>query len=175
MKKSVHLLITLCTIAFFAGCSLKGPDPVFQRDAINIIFESSDDINSYGGEAHSLVLVVYQLSDINPFLKLAKTPDGISTLLAGQQFDKSVTAFNSYIVLPSTERQIMVNRAQESQYVAIVAGYYNILNPLDVARVYTIPVYTPPWWKFWDYTRVYENFNMTLFVSKSAIHGELEE
>lgn len=106
---------------------------------IVINYSSDKLLNYYDEEAHALMLIVYQMENINAFNKLAKDSLGIQRLLAYESFDKSVTGLDRFFIEPGEKSQLVIDRAENTKWIGIVAGYYNIV-PAQMVRTYEIPI-----------------------------------
>ena len=135
------LLMTACLVFPCLSCS-HNPDPVpswgFEPNGIRIYYAADKMLNTVEGSAHTVLLAVYQLTDANAFQKLAKYEDGIRRLLEGQQSDPSFTATQRFFVEPGESRSISLDRTENTRWLGVVAGYYN-LDPSRVSRVFEIP------------------------------------
>lgn len=132
-------LVVLC-----AGCGKKPPTPPqpqwkFEPRAIQVKCVADPMLNVYEDKPHTLLMVLYQLSDGNAFSDQAKTPDGIRTLLQAAHFDQSVMSVDKFFIQPGEEKTITLYRAQNAQYVGVAAGYYQLM-PGAVNRILSIPV-----------------------------------
>lgn len=138
------LLLAVFAVTGLASCSKKPPTPpqpkwAFEPKAIWLKYVADPTLNVYEGQPHTLVLQVYQLSDVNAFNDLTKTPEGLKTLLHGTHFDPTVVSTDQYFVQPGEEKTLTLFRAQNAQYVGLVAGYYQLV-PGAVNRMLSIPV-----------------------------------
>ncbi len=159
-KRVTHRLFMALCITFIAiggllaGCSSKkvAPSPfegagsdslkwVFETGAIELQLKTDSALNSYNDRPHTLVVIVYQLKEPTAFDDLTKTDGGVLKLLGCSRFDPSVTATQRIIIQPSEGKTVVLDRAEGSQYVGVVAGYYS-LNPLQIAKVFRIPINT---------------------------------
>jgi len=97
-------------------------------------------LNLYDTQGHTLVLCIYQLSDPNKFNSLAKTIDGVLSMLQCEKgFDDSAVTFQKMIIQPGDDIAQPMARAEKATAVGIVAGYYE-LDPLRATRMFTYPV-----------------------------------
>ncbi len=165
----VPFLLLLSFLAVLPGCAKKTPPPLqaggetmqspkeaastpagpmtegkvpargFCPKGIHIQYASTDDLNLYENNAHTVLLAVYQLSSLNAYNALAKTPEGLLRLLQAERFDPSVVGTDRFFVEPHEKKILAIDRAENAQYVAVVAGYYD-LQPGQVDRVFEIPV-----------------------------------
>ncbi len=112
---------------------------VYEKRAIQITVKAPADLNSVSGRPHSLALGVFQLSDPNTFSGLAETKQGAVELLQKGRIDDTVVNFTLINVQPGEEKKLSLNRAQTAQYLAVIAGYYD-LNPKKDVKVFAIPL-----------------------------------
>jgi type VI secretion system VasD/TssJ family lipoprotein len=117
------------------------PPPVqrnFARQGVEISFTADTMLNAFDDKAHTLLLVVYQLADVNAFNRLGANVEGIQKLLEADSFDPSVAGVDRFVAQPGEARLVKLNMAENARWVAIVAGYYN-LTPHVVSRLIQIP------------------------------------
>lgn len=97
-------------------------------------------LNLYDNQGHTLVLCLYQLSDPNKFLSLAKTREGVLTLLQCEKgFDDSAVTFQKMIIQPGDDFTQPMARAEKATAVGVAGGYFD-LDPQRSTRVFTYPV-----------------------------------
>ncbi|GAB6074648.1 type VI secretion system lipoprotein TssJ [Nautilia lithotrophica] len=167
MKKYLLFLI----IFLFYGCgSSSQPTPIktsYQPGGIKINYESSNRLNFFENEAHSIIVFIYQLSDKNMFEALCNDQSGVYELLKGKIFDKSVLNVTKKIIFPAQKGSIIEDRLQNTKYIGIVAGYFNspkcILIPLKIKNAYFTSV------KFWKPTKYIENLNTNIVFLEDNI------
>jgi len=111
----------------------------YEPKGIVIGYKADKTLNFYDGSSHSLMLAVYQLDSINAFNELAKDLDGVNKLLSLSKFDKSVLGYDRYFVEPAETNQIEIDRLEGAKWLAIVAGYYELI-PAQAIRTYEIPI-----------------------------------
>ncbi len=142
MAKYPKLFVTLAVLVLLGGCASKPvglPDYSYSKDAININLHAADKLNVYQGVSHTLLVCVYQLKDRTAYNQLVGKKDGLYKLLRGQKFNPSVTYSEKIIMHPGTDKQLTLDRAEGTKYLAIVTGYYN-MSPEKMTRVFDIPV-----------------------------------
>lgn len=115
----------------------------FAAKSIELRFNATAGLNSYEGEPHSLVIAVYQLSDPNQFYRYRVSRKKLTEIMEAHRFDPSVTAFDQIFLQPGEERVIRLDRAENSRFVALVAGYYQT-DPDQSTRLFEIPVKVSP-------------------------------
>jgi type VI secretion system VasD/TssJ family lipoprotein len=115
------------------------PSRPYASKAIQIQYRADENLNIYEEKPHTLMLVVYQVSDINPFNNNIKDAPGLTTLLKGEKFDQTVMAVDKFFIEPGDTSHIDIDRYENVKWVGIVAGYYD-LTPGQVTRAYELPV-----------------------------------
>lgn len=93
--------------------------------AVRLRLSADRDLNMYGSKAHSLQICVYQLDKPDAFLDLAKTQEGVTTLLKAEAFDKSVKNVVRLFVQPLEDAVYELDRAESATFVGIVCGYFD--------------------------------------------------
>ncbi len=143
----VTILSIMCT-----ACQSKNqtaPPPVqwdFEQDAIHLRYDASPDLNQYGGSSHSLMLLVFQLTDAADFTNYTQTPDGILRLLQYHDLDrrKSIDLKNKadlqrFFINPGSSDVLHIDRVKDARWIGVVAGYFDIV-PEQSTQVIRIPV-----------------------------------
>lgn len=110
----------------------------FAKNAVQIEIEADGRLNEYDGQAHTLLLGVYQMEDSAPFYKLAA-----DSLLLAKSFEPSSGSgafiqFDRYVISPGQRTIITLNRAQKTKFAAIAAGYYGL--DASATRLFQVPV-----------------------------------
>lgn len=126
---TIKLILLLLSLFFLISGCAKDPKPEWKygEDAITVVYRSAMDLNAVNDRPHSLMLVIYQLKDINEFNRFAGYKEGLRKLLEAKVFDESVMAMKKIYVEPGGARNITLNRAENSRFVGIVAGYYDLV------------------------------------------------
>jgi type VI secretion system VasD/TssJ family lipoprotein len=138
-KNLSALLILALLLGACAAQPLPPPEWGYEKDAIKIHLKADDKLNLDDGAPHTLVLCTYQLKDPNTFNQLSEDADGIYKLLECGLFDGSVATARRLIVRPGQDLSVNLDRAADAQFVALVAGYYQ-LQKERMIRLYDIPV-----------------------------------
>jgi type VI secretion system VasD/TssJ family lipoprotein len=111
---------------------------------VTLQLEAAEALNLDSGQPHALSIGVFQLSDPAAFSAAAATPAGAAKFLdQGADADPSVVDFDRLVLQPGEKRTVYLNRAQNTQYIGIVAGYYQ-LNSLQDVALFNIPVIPKP-------------------------------
>lgn len=141
MRKT--FVVMVCMMAFFwvacASQPLPAPNWTFEKDAVSIHLKADSKLNFDDGVPHTLLVCIYQLKDPNTFNQLSEDTDGIYKLLECDLFDAGVATAKKTIINPGQDVRIVLDRAEDAKYVAVVAGYY-VLQKARMIRLYDIPV-----------------------------------
>ena len=111
----------------------------FAQNAILIEIEADARLNEYAGEAHTLVLGIYQMEDSTGFYKLAADSALLAKALETGKVGDGAANFVRYIVSPGQRSIMTVDRAQKTKFVGLVAGYYQ-MDASKSARLFEIPL-----------------------------------
>jgi len=123
--KTLFLLMIISTVCACASQPLPPAKWEYEKEAIKLQIKADPDLNWHGGTSHTLHLCVYQLKDRNVFDDFAGYEKGLRTLLhyRCELFDPMVAKSESLFIRPGEYLTLTLDRAKESQYVAIAAGY----------------------------------------------------
>ncbi|BBO67206.1 hypothetical protein DSCA_11360 [Desulfosarcina alkanivorans] len=143
MKRFISILIagSLLMLTACAAKQLPPPEWTYEKEAIRMHIKADDQLNLDEGEAHTLLLCAYQLSDPNTFNQLSNDQDGLYKLLECSLFGDGAAASKRMIIQPGQDINMTLDRADGARYVAIVAGYY-ILEKDRMVKMVEIPEYT---------------------------------
>lgn len=111
----------------------------YEEQAIHLDLKAGSQLNLFDDIPHTLLVCVYQLRDLNAFNQLTGDDDGLYDLLQCSAFDASVRSSKRLIIHPGHDSTITLDRAEDTKYVAIVAGYYSIEKD-KIVRLFDIPV-----------------------------------
>jgi type VI secretion system VasD/TssJ family lipoprotein len=137
--KSILLLSGLLLSLLAAGCAGKGKEvPPYVKDAIEFKVSAVPDLNFANNQSHTVVLVVYELSQPNIFKQMLESSDGVVQLLEGKQFDSSVLSRRRAIVQPGENTSFLMDQVEGARYVAVVAGFYSMQGSSNFSRLYPI-------------------------------------
>lgn len=165
MKIGIKTLLFLCVLIQVVSCASdegarqRGPaQPAlncpYKQDAIKLSLIADPQLNLFDNAAHTLYICFYQLKDPNIFNLKSKYEEGLNELLDCSLFDPSVTSFERVTIQPGKNQVLTLDRAESSNYFAVVAGYYGKeeLEKDRMIRFLEIPVETKrklltPWKK----------------------------
>jgi type VI secretion system VasD/TssJ family lipoprotein len=111
----------------------------FARNAILVEVEADNRLNEYGGEAHTLVLGVYQMEDSAAFYKLIADTALVGKSLESGKGGEGFVHFARYVVAPGQRSILQLDRAQKAKFVGITAGYYQ-MEAARSARLFEVPL-----------------------------------
>jgi type VI secretion system VasD/TssJ family lipoprotein len=109
----------LLLLASCAAKQLPPPQWTYEKDAIRMHIKADDNLNLDEGEAHTLLLCAYQLSDPNTFNQLSNDQDGLYKLLECSLFGDGAASAKRMIVQPGQDINMTLDRAEGARYVAI--------------------------------------------------------
>lgn len=142
-------LIGFLSMILIVSCTKK-PDPVpswaFGTKGIEITYTADKLLNAYDNKPHTLLLVVYQLDNVNAFNKFSAYKKGLEKLLEAKNFDASVMGIDKAFVEPGDKKTIVLDRGENAKWVGIVAGYYDLV-PGKANRTFefSFDVHTSGW------------------------------
>lgn len=142
MRKLLSLSVTFLYLLMISSCAPKtasSPQWLYEKNAVEIIFQADSRLNQYNDKAHTLKVCIYQLKDPNGFNQLIESEDGLYKLLECSMFDGSVANYKSLIISPGERQSIMLDRAESAKYIGIAAGYADIQKD-RITRLLEIPV-----------------------------------
>jgi type VI secretion system VasD/TssJ family lipoprotein len=141
LKRNAHLRSLFLILILVCSCASQ-PLPPAQPEpapkAIRLQLISNPQLNYYNNLPHSLLVCVYQLSNLNELNQLSEDTEGMYKLRECALFDSSVTQAKRLIIHPNQDLNLELDRAQGTKYVAIVAGY-QLLEKERVIRLFEIP------------------------------------
>ena len=107
MKRFLPILIAGAMLMLSACAAKQLPPPqwTYEKDAIRMHIKADDKLNLDEGEAHTLLLCAYQLSDPNTFIQLSNDQDGLYKLLECSLFGDGAAASKRMIIQPGTGPQ----------------------------------------------------------------------
>lgn len=111
----------------------------FARNAILVEVEADNRLNEYSGEAHTLVLGVYQMEDAAAFYKLIADAALVGKSLETGKGGEGFVHFARYVVTPGQHSILQLDRAQKAKFVGVAAGYYQ-MDAARSARLFEVPL-----------------------------------
>ena len=109
------------------------------KDGVLIEITSATDLNVYQNLPHTLLLTVLQMTDAAAFHKLVGDPQQLARALESGQAGTGFVQLSRYVVSPGRRTLLALDRAQQSRYVGLVAGYYQ-LDAQGNARLFEVPL-----------------------------------
>lgn len=113
----------------------------YANDAV--IFEITADagLNQYDGQSHTLLLGIYETGDAQAFRNLAADPNALAETMATGKVPQTFAQFSRYVVAPGQHSYLILDRAQNTRSIAMVAGYAQF-GVANAARQFDVPVVT---------------------------------
>jgi type VI secretion system VasD/TssJ family lipoprotein len=111
----------------------------YAENAVLIELEADPRLNQYDGEAHTLLLGVYQMEDSAAFYKLVADPVLLGKALETGKGGDAFVQFVRYVVTPGQRTILAVDRAQKAKFVGIAAGYYQ-MDAAKSTRLFQVPL-----------------------------------
>jgi type VI secretion system VasD/TssJ family lipoprotein len=109
------------------------------KEGVLIEITSATDLNLYQNLPHTLLLTVFQMTDAAAFQKLVADPQQLSRALGSGQAGAGFVQLNRYVVSPGRRTLLALDRVQQSRYVGLVAGYYQ-LDAQANSRLFEVPL-----------------------------------
>lgn len=134
------LLVTLlvCGCATTAKEQKQASIWTFEKDAIVLNFKAEKQLNLKNKKPRTLMVCVYQLKNTTAFNKLTSDQTGLQELQECQVFDLSMAESTRIVVNPGQDVNMRLDRAEDAQYIAVVAGY-SMVDKSRIVRLYQIP------------------------------------
>ncbi len=191
-----HSLLLLGLVLALSSCSKKEdpyampqPQPAASPEkvawmaepgAITVILDAEDDCNLIDGEGHATSLCIMQLPKEDGVRPLASTPDGLLELLQCKPRPPDILSATQLYVQPSTYRVFPMDRVEGARYVAVVAGFNDLVPETSFASV-AIPIHEDTERSFLLFSHpIYSAAHMKLSINVGqatlSVHGvEREE
>lgn len=137
---------SICLFGFLACLSACAGSPgapmvaaTFCEECIRVDVAADQQLNWHQNVSHTLKLCLYQLSDPNSFKQLTNDMNGLYDLLECKRFDPAVKVSQQEFIHPGENRTLLVDRAEGTKFVGIVAGYYS-LHKEGIIELHEVPV-----------------------------------
>ncbi len=111
----------------------------YAENGILIEIQADARLNQFQGEAHTLLLGVYQMDDAAPFFKLTADSSALARGLESGKGGDGFIQFSRYVVVPGQRTILSLDRAQKAKFVGIAAGFYQ-MDAAGSARLFEIPL-----------------------------------
>ncbi len=111
----------------------------FAEDAVELVISADPGLNTYDGQAHSLLLVVAQVQEPNGFSGYTSNGQRLVQLLLSEQAPAGMPGLTRIFIEPGEQRRVRLPRLENSRYIGLAAGYAH-LDPARSARLYRIGV-----------------------------------
>lgn len=109
----------------------------YAQEAIEIDVQAQPGLNRWGGQPHTLLMVVAQAHEPGELEPYVIDPNKLAALLLAETAPSPLLGLNKFFVEPGSERSYRLARVDQARYVAVVLGYQH-LDPARSARLYKI-------------------------------------
>ena len=110
----------------------------FEKNAVQIEIEADGRLNEYDGQAHTLLLGVYQMEDSALFYKLAANSSLLAKSFEPGKGGDAFIQFDRFVISPGQHTIVTLDRAQKTKFVAIAVGYYQL--DASASRLFQVPL-----------------------------------
>ncbi len=116
------------------------PAWAFEKQAIIIRIQATQNLNWFQNQSHTLRLGVFQMADPNNFNNTCSTKEGLSQFLSKENFDEGtgVLTVDKRIIRAGETQIVTLDRAKTAQYIGVIAGYFELI-PSKTCRIIEIP------------------------------------
>lgn len=111
----------------------------FAEDAVELQISADPGLNTYDGQAHSLLLVVAQVQQPNAFSNYTASGQRLAQLLLMEQAPAGMPGLTRVFIEPGEQRRVRLPRLENTRYIGLASGYAH-LDPARSARLYRIGV-----------------------------------
>lgn len=144
--------------------AIDGVAQPFAKNAITIQLNAQPNLNMWNGLANSSSILVIQSQNTAALDKLLSNPVLLKAMFAGTGSEGDILQTDRYVVMPGQQNTLHIDRAENSRYIAVAAGYFPFPDSRHIAR-FTIPMtLTTQGWqnKIWTAKLVPLNAYVTL-------------
>jgi hypothetical protein len=113
----------------------------YASDAVILEIIADPGLNQYDGQSHTLLLGIYETGDAQAFRNLAAEPSALAETMATGKMPQMFTQFSRYVVAPGQHSYLILDRAQNTRSIGLVAGYAQF-GVTNAARQFDVPVVT---------------------------------
>jgi type VI secretion system VasD/TssJ family lipoprotein len=149
--RAVRRMMALAGVAgalALSGCGSSPPkdplaDVVWSYATDSVLFEIAADpgLNQFDGQSHTLLLGIYETADAQAFRNLAADPNALAETMATGKVPPTFAQFSRYVVTPGQHSYLILDRAQNTRSIGLVAGYAQFATA-NAARQFDVPVVT---------------------------------
>jgi type VI secretion system VasD/TssJ family lipoprotein len=111
----------------------------YAKDGVMIEIAADPNLNQYAGEAHTLLLVVYQMEDQAAYYKMLADPAALARSMGSDKGGEGYLQFTRYVITPGQHSILILDRTQKAKAIGVAAGYYQ-LNGTTSARLFEVPL-----------------------------------
>lgn len=112
-----------------------------EKTAIRWLVQADKMLNIYQAATHSLRLSIFQIEKPASFQNLLVSRQWVAKALNSENIvgeNVGILAVNHYIILPGSQKEIVLDRLKGVGYIGLVAAYFS-LEPKQTTRLFQIP------------------------------------
>ena len=135
---------------FNVGCAAKSVPlhgPI--SEGIHIHIHASADLNSFKNRPHTVILNLFQMTGAEKFRQAIGNNSNIGDMISAKAFKDDVLSTYSHVIQPGESGKLVLDIVENAKVLAVVAGYFNILETNKIYRLYSLRLLTEPT-EFWQ-------------------------
>jgi type VI secretion system VasD/TssJ family lipoprotein len=123
----------------------------YAPDALSFDVIADSALNRYNDTPHTLLLGIYESADAQAFGRLLADPVALARSMESGTAGAAFLQLSRYVVMPGQHSIFVIDRAQNTRYVGVVAGYAQLNAPTSVRQFEILAVTTHTGWISKDY------------------------
>ncbi|MGV7961189.1 type VI secretion lipoprotein TssJ [Photorhabdus tasmaniensis] len=174
--------LILTVIFLISGCSdsisnnekrlqaIEQAKPVYASNAIRLKMTADAQLNVFNNMPNSCTILIAQAEKREQLDKLLANPVLLRNLFAGTGATEQILQLDNYVMMPGQSVSLHIDRAEQTRYIALIAGYYPAPTNRTHVRVLSLPLRLEPhgWWnKSWNAEFI--PMNVELMLGRYAI------
>ena len=158
MSLNMKKILLLASLMVIAGCApnettrqqlLQQTPPWYAEGAIVVTIKTEPVLNAWQGMSNALSLVILQSKEKQTLEALISSEKQARTLFSGAALSADILSADRFTAMPGQQTTLHINRAENTRYVAIVAGYYPAPGPGQTSLM-AVPVELKRSWLKWQ-------------------------
>ena len=133
------IFLVIGSLLFLSACAHRPKDDFsYRKNALVIDIKAENNLNTYNGQSHTVLLGLFELSDPNIFSQMLEQQGSVSKLLGMDAFGGDVVSRRKLIIQPGEHKQLLMDRVEGARYLGVVAGYYKPQQDKIAGRLFTV-------------------------------------
>lgn len=133
MRYKIVVCMLMLLAVFISGCASKA-----EEGALKLRITGKTNLNTYNRQAHTLSVVIYQLSDSAVFEQMTHDYDGAIKLLEGGSFHDSIVSNRRLVIHPGKITALSMPWIKGAKFMAIIGGFDNRDRAENFSRIFPI-------------------------------------